>query len=248
MVIRLVIQKWREKNMFGLMNAFRRRVYGIDPSAPLMETTFVVVDTELTGLDAKRDSIVSIGAVRMTGGRIDIGGSYYQLFKPGTALSAESVVIHEITPSEVEEKPLIETALAGFMDFIGMDVLVGHLISIDLEFINKEMKRIVGHKASNPALDTYSIYEWLAARIPDHKCFAEKPARPTLYDIAKCFGIPVSGAHNAMMDAYTTALLFQRFLPLLSEAGIDNIGDLLKAGKPFTGGGQFRAGGEFSNF
>jgi DNA polymerase III subunit epsilon len=234
--------------MFGLIKSFRRKVHGIVPATPLTETRFVALDTELTGLDEKRDSIVSIGAVRMTGGKIDIGNSYYQLIKPETALSAESVVIHEITPSDVAAKPPIETVFAGFIDFIGTDVLLGHFIMIDLEFIDRDMKRIVGHKTPNPALDTYSIYEWLAGRMPDYKCFAEKPARPTLYHMAKCFGIPVSGAHNAMMDAYTTALLFQRFLPLLSEAGVENIGDLLRIGKPFTGCGRFRVSGEFSNF
>jgi DNA polymerase III subunit epsilon len=234
--------------MIGLMNGWRRKVSDIDPATPLADARFVVVDTELTGLDEKRDSIVSIGAVRMTGGKIDIGGSYYQLINPGAALSADSVVIHEITPSEVAAKPVIETALAGFIDFIGTDILIGHFVSIDLAFINREMKRIVGHKASNQAIDTYSIYECLARRLKDHKCFPEKPASPRLYDIVKCFGIPVSGAHNAIMDAYATALLFQRYLPLVSEAGIENIGELLRIGRPYRGGSQFRASSEISNF
>jgi len=234
--------------MFGLMNGWRRKGKAADGSMALADARFVVVDTELTGLDEKKDSIVSVGAVRMTGGRIDIGGSYYQLIRPDAVLSADSVVIHEITPSEVASKPAIETALVEFLDFIGTDALIGHFISIDLAFINREMKRIVGHKAMNPALDTYTIYEWLAGRMKGHKCFSEQPASPRLYDIVKCFGIPVSGAHNAMMDAYTTALLFQRFLPLLSEAGVQNMGDLLRIGKPFSGGGQFRVSGEFSNF
>ena len=42
----------------------------------------VVVDTELTGLDEKKDSIVSIGAVRMTGGRIELGDMFYRLVSP----------------------------------------------------------------------------------------------------------------------------------------------------------------------
>jgi DNA polymerase-3 subunit epsilon len=236
-----------EETMLGLLRAFRRKRERIDPATPLNETRFVVFDTELTGLDERRDGIVSIGAVRMTGGRIDLGGSYYQLVKPDTDLSARSVVIHEITPSEVEAKPTIETTLAEFMEFIGKDVLVGHFISIDLAFMNREWQRLTGRRAENPVLDTYSLYEWLARRMPGHKCFAERPARPLLYHIAQRFGIPVSGAHNAIMDAYTTALLFQRFLPLLAQAGIDNIGDLLKAGRPFTGGGRAAASGEIGN-
>jgi hypothetical protein len=50
------------------------------------------------------------------------------------------------------------------------------------------------------------------------------------------------------MDAFTTAQLFQRFLPLLIEAGAKDIGDLLKLGIPFKGGDRFSLSGEFSNF
>ena len=42
----------------------------------LESARYVVIDTELTGLDEKKDSIVSIGAVRMEGGRIEMGDSF----------------------------------------------------------------------------------------------------------------------------------------------------------------------------
>ena len=71
----------------------------------------------------------------------------------------------------------------------------------------------------------------------------------SLYDIARTFNIPLAGAHNALQDAFTTAQLLQRFLPLLAEAGATEIGDLLKIGIPFEGGDHHhRPTGEFSNF
>lgn len=42
----------------------------------LEETRYLVTDKELTGLDGRKDSIVSIGAVRMEGGRITRGNSF----------------------------------------------------------------------------------------------------------------------------------------------------------------------------
>jgi hypothetical protein len=50
------------------------------------------------------------------------------------------------------------------------------------------------------------------------------------------------------MDAFATAQLFQRFIPLLKEAGEKNIGELLKIGRPFEGGDRFNISGEFGNF
>jgi len=220
----------------------------IDESTPISEIRYVVVDTELTGLDEKKDSIVSIGAVRMVGGTIKLGDMFYRLVSPKAALKADSVCIHEIMPSEVAEQPGIEAALDEFLDYVGNDVLVGHFISIDLSFLNREMKRIHGCELPNPALDTFSIYEWLRKRQRARDCFTTAIAGYRLYDIIKCFDIPVHGAHNAIMDAFATAQLFQRFIPHLTEAGAQDLGELLKIGTPFEGGDQFSRSGEFGNF
>jgi DNA polymerase-3 subunit epsilon len=232
--------------MFNLFE--RKKKPGIDIKTPINDVRYVAVDTELTGLDENKDSIVSIGAVRMTGGRIDLGETFYRLVSPRTELTAASVVIHEIMPSEVVASPGIEPVLAEFLEFCGTDVLVGHFISIDLAFLNREMKRLRGHEIPNAVVDTFSIYEWLRERQKSRDCFATPLAGFRLYDIVKCFGIPVNGAHNAIMDAYTTAQLFQRFLPLLTESGARDIGDLLNIGIPFEGGDRFRLSGEISNF
>lgn len=232
--------------MFGLFNKKKKPV--LDESMPVSDVRYVVVDTELTGLDEKKDSIVSIGAVRMVGGAINLGDQFYRLVSPKARLKADSVCIHEITPSEVAEQPGIEAALEEFLAYAGNDVLVGHFISIDLSFLNREMKRIHGRGLPNPALDTFSIYAWLRKRQRARDCFTTAIAGYRLYDIIKCFDIPVRGAHNAIMDAFATAQLFQRFVPHLAEAGVQDIGELLKIGTPFEGGDQFNRSGEFGNF
>ncbi len=232
--------------MLGVFKRKKKPV--VDESAPISEARFVVVDTELTGLDEKKDSIVSIGAVRMVGGTIYLGDQFYRLVSPKTELKADSVCIHEITPSDVAEQPGIEAALDEFLDYAGNDVLVGHFISIDLSFLNREMKRLHGCELPNPALDTFSIYEWLRKRQRARDCFSTSITGYRLYDISKCFYIPVQGAHNAITDAFATAQLFQRFIPYLADAGVKDIGELLRVGTPFEGGDQFNRSGEFGNF
>ena len=214
----------------------------------MTEAHYVVLDLELTGLDEKKDSIVSIGAVRMRGGAIDLGHTFYRLVSPGTELKASSVLIHEITPSEVAEEPSIDLVIGEFLDFCGEAVLVGHFVDIDLGFLNRELKRIRGLKLENPAVDTISIYEWLRKRNKSGSCPTTLFTGYRLYDIVKCYGIPVNGAHNALMDAFTTAQLLQRFFPLLKEAGAIDISDLLTIGIPFKGGDRFGLLGEFGNF
>jgi len=184
----------------------------------------------------------------MRGGVIDLGNTFYRLVSPRTELKASSVVIHEITPSEVAEEPSIDSVIIEFLDFCGDAVLVGHFVDIDLGFLNRELKRIRGKKLANPAIDTMSIYEWLRKRNKSGSCTATLFSGYRLYDIVKCYGIQVNGAHNALMDAFTTAQLLQRFLPLLKEAGAKDISDLLTIGIPFKGGDRFGLLGEFGNF
>jgi DNA polymerase-3 subunit epsilon len=213
-----------------------------DGSTLINDGRYVVIDTELTGLDEKKDSIVSIGAVRMTGGRIDLGDTFYRLVSPRTEM------IHEITPSEVLEKPRIDAVLDEFLAYCGSDILMGHFISIDLAFLDREVRRARRHKLQNAVLDTCSIYAWLRKRNPSRSCFAAPLNGYRLSDIAPCFRIPVDTSHHALMDAYTTAQLFQRFIPLLGEDGVNDIGGLLEIGVPFEGGDRFRSPGEISNF
>lgn len=199
---------------------------------PAREASYVILDTELTGLDRKRDSVLSIGALKMIEGRIEMGRTFYRLVKPGSEMKRESIVIHEITPSEVLEKPVIDDIITEFLAFCGDAVLVGHYITIDLGFINRELKRVLGKSISNPALDTLTLVDWIRWNTPGQGNEAFNPKNYQLYEVAKDLGIPVHGAHNALMDAFMTAQVFQRLLPRLARQGIRTLGELLRIGNP----------------
>lgn len=233
--------------MFGLFKRGRRRSSEVNEHASISEARYVVIDTELTGLNEKNDSILSFGAVRMTGGRIELNQTYYRLVGPGTPLTSANVVVHEIMPSEVAAMPGIKTVLGEFRDFCGDAILVGHFLSIDLGFLDQEVKRLHGTPLRNPVIDTFSVHEWLRLRLKDHPYFLPPAEKSKLYEIARSFGVPVNGAHNALMDAYTTAQIFQRMVPMLQTAGVRDLGDLLKIGIPFEGGESAKLAGEYCN-
>ena len=204
----------------------------IDPGLSLNAIHAVVLDTELTGLDRKKDAIVSIGAVKMVGGRIEMGNTFYQLVNPKKEMKAESVVVHEITPSEVQEKPRIGPVLAEFLEFCNQDILVGHFVNLDLAFINRELEQTLGRTLQNPALDTMALAHWLKWNDPNQGPDAFSAKNFELYEMAKELGIPVQGAHNALMDAFMTAQVLQRLLPRLERAGVQTLRGLLKVGDP----------------
>jgi len=219
----------------------------LDLKAPIRKVRYAVIDTELTGLNDRTDSIVSIGALHLIDGRIDLGYSFYRLLKPRTALRSAGILIHEITPSEVEEEPEIDQVLQDFLSFCDHCVLVGHCLSIDLKFITKEVKRLQGSHLTHPALDTLTLYRWLRTHWPAEACFSPTPESVDLYGIARGFGISAHGAHNAVMDAFITAQLFQQFLSWLEKTGIKDLEELLRVGDPIKGGDPFHTPSDLIN-
>lgn len=194
---------------------------------------YIVLDTELTGLDPKKDSIISIGALRMLGGRIDMGNVFYRVVNPSTAISPESIVIHEITPSEAGQGPTVEPIIHELADFCRDDVIVGHFIHLDMDFLNSETRRFNGEAMKNSVVDTHKIHEWLKENNGEfrkhYRGFCEET---NLFALAKKYRIPFSEAHNALNDAFITAQLFQRFLSFLPGLGVRTLGDLIRVGKP----------------
>jgi DNA polymerase III subunit epsilon len=199
----------------------------------LEDAHYIVFDTELTGLNLKKDSIVSIGAVKMCGGKIDLMNTYYRVVEPASLMSKKSVVIHGITPSEASECPTIDVLLPEFLDFCGNGILVGHFVAIDVAFVNKAMSALLGLPLQNPAVDTQALYRWIRGKEEQYCAFhAGMTEEVALLTLAQRYEIPVSEAHNALNDAFITAQLFQRFLTILRHFKICTVEDLIGIGKP----------------
>ncbi len=219
----------------------------LDYQTPIREVRYAVIDTELTGLNEKIDSIVSIGALHIFKARIELGYNFYRLVKPRTAMGTEGILIHEITPSDVEEEPEIDLLLQDFLSFCENCVLVGHCISIDLSFLNMEVNRLQGFSIANPILDTAVLYRWLWGRWSSTPSFSLAPGFADLYQMAHQLGISVEGAHNAIQDALITAQVFQRFIPWIEKSGIQNLEELLRVGDPYKGGDVFSSPQQLTN-
>lgn len=221
--------------MRGLLRQLKKEIHSpssIDLSVPVEKGRYVVLDTELTGFDAKKDSIVSIGALKMQGGRIEFGNFYYRVVEPETKLTGKSVVIHGITPSETIGCPVLKKLMPEFLDYCRDSILVGHFIHLDISFINKELKKARLSELNNMSVDTHRIYDWLKNHDSVFKHGGGNfDGNKDLITLAKRFGIPITDAHNSLSDAFITAQVFQRLLSYMPKAGVRTIKDLLLIGK-----------------
>lgn len=215
-----------------------------DINVDIDKASYVVLDTELTGLDLRDNSIVSIGAIKMSGKRIHTGETFYNLVKPETKLTGETVVIHQITPSELEDKPEIGQVLPEFLEFCGDSIIIGYLPQIDLEFLNRDMLRLHGMPLSNPVIDVLTLYRWIAKREGDTYIADPK----SLYEIALSLDIPVKGAHNALGDAFITAQVFQRILHVLMNLGVTSFKELYGVSNPSKVGDALRLSATIGSF
>ena len=205
----------------------------VDRRTAIEEADYVAFDTELTGLDPKRDTIISIGAVKLRGGSIFPGQSFYRLVQPESELRAESVVVHELVHSDLEAAERASDVLIDFLEFSAGAILLGHFVHIDLGFTRRAMKRIFGVGFRRAAVDTSTLHDWL---VDNHPAFANHhggiSVKKDLFSTATRYGIAVDRPHDALFDAFVSAQLFQRFLAFLPESGVRSVGELLEVGKP----------------
>ena len=194
---------------------------------------YAVIDSELTGLDPRRDAIVSLGGMRIAEGRIVLADRFYEEVQPTSALTAATIVLHGITPEDVRGRPGIEAILREFSAFCAADILIGHFIEIDLGFLGAACARAGLPPIANPVLDTWPLYDWLSSRNPEDG----GPGLPRLQDprlpsLARALGVPCRSEHNALGDAFVTAQVFQRLLLRLPRWEVSTLGRLLRIGDP----------------
>ncbi|MGZ4815832.1 MAG: 3'-5' exonuclease [Terriglobales bacterium] len=203
---------------------------GLLPKDTLLSSIrFVVVDTELTSLDARTNRLLSVGAVAMHGTRIALGEQFYRVVNPGVAIPASGVLIHKLRPNDIERGESPAEVLNDFRNFIEGAVLVGHFATIDVSVLRKEMTQ-TGHKLQNAAICTARVHRWILRQQRYTEDQFHKLENVDLATLAKTYKIEISEAHHALDDAFVTARLWQKLLHALESLGIHRYGQLLKIG------------------
>jgi DNA polymerase-3 subunit epsilon len=191
----------------------RRRVplAGADSRTPWREAEFCVVDVETTGLDLRRDQIISYGAVIVRQARIPCGHVVYRQLRPTQPISVAAMTVHGLRSADLANSPPIGAVLDELIDLLTGRMLVAHAAWVERAFLDRAL-RPRGRRLGRTAIDTAALLR--AGRLADARAGHE----PVLEQAAKRLGLPVHTPHHALGDAFTTAQLFLALATRLEHA------------------------------
>lgn len=198
------------------------------PDTPIEQVRFVVLDSETTGLDPRKDRLVTIGAIAVVNHEILIEDSFEALLK--VTYNSSAVTVHGVTREESLAGLDEPEALGRFLNYLGDAVIVGHHISHDLETFNAGYQRHFGFRLRNSSLDTMA----LTLHLERDGAFAGRdPIQQFSLDaLCSLFDIIPHDRHTAPGDAFLTALVFQRLLRLALRYKRTALSSLLEPFEP----------------
>ncbi len=177
------------------------------------------LDLETTGLDPRRDEIISFATVPIEGGRIRLADSVYRLVRPERMPEAETIRIHGLRPEDLVGAPPIGEVLGELIGAIEERALVVHVAAVEEGFM-RPLLRGAGTDLDNPIIDTAELW---ARRT------RERAGRAiSLGALAGELGLPVHRPHEADGDALTTAQVFLALATRLDATEPQTVGSLAR--------------------
>jgi DNA polymerase-3 subunit epsilon len=180
--------------------------------------SFASLDFETTGLDYRRDEIVSFGIVPVANGRVVLRAATHQLVAPAVAMKPASIRVHQLLPGELRSAPDLAVARSRLADALEGRFLVAWFADVEIAFL----ARIFDDRRGSWRRRAVDVRR-LAIAAGD----LASDSRLTLSAAAGRFGVPVASPHDALDDALVTAQLFLVLAARLERAGAGTVGDLI---------------------
>ncbi len=181
-------------------------------------THFIAFDLETTGLDAEKDVIIEIGAVKMENGLVT--ERFSRVVHCEQTLSLLVRKLTGISDEELKSGDPLVNVLNDFLVFAGALPLIAHNAEFDSTFIQSALQKAGLPVLSNAIFDSLFLARLAWPTLANHR----------LETLAEALQLPKQPAHRALPDAEKTVWLWklaQEKMQSYSEQTLVNIHQLL---------------------
>lgn len=200
----------------------------LDRRTPWREVRFAALDLETTGLDPKRDAIVSFGVVPVDGGRVRLDRSDYREVRPEAEAASPAVAIHGLRPVDLAEAPTFEYVSDHLRSALWRRVVVAWSSWVEAAFLSGSL----GGRAASWERHIVDVRRLVVLLDALEGRGRDAGSGASLGQTADRFGVPLERSHHALWDAFITAQLFVVVASRMEERGVGRLGQLLLAGRP----------------
>lgn len=190
----------------------------IDPRAALAGLRWVVVDVETGGLNPYSDPLLSIGAVEIMNGQVNLGAGFEARLQQSSVTSHENILVHGLTHSQQLSGRNVREALLDFAEFAFQGPFVAFHAGFDRTALQVAMQKELGWKLPG---------HWLDAAIIAPMLFPTLAADcRSLDDWLAALSIENYARHSAVADAAATAQLWLILLDAATRQKIRTLKDM----------------------
>lgn len=158
--------------------------------------SYVVFDTETTGLKDQEDKIIEIGALKYIDN--ELVDQFDVLINPEIDIPEIITTITGITDEMVSNEKTIRDILPEFIEFIGEYPLIAHNAPFDIGFINANLRSLDLPELTNEILDTVELAREYIPKAYNYK----------LETLRNYFKLDF-GSHRSVDDCNTTNYIYQ---------------------------------------
>ena len=176
---------------------------------------YTLVDLETTGFSSLFDDIIEVGLIKIRDGKET--DRYQSLVKPSKPIPYIIECVTGIKNDMVANAPTFENIGKDVWSFLENEVIVGHNVSFDINFLYDNFEEEINKKFANNFVDTIRLARKIYPNLENYK----------LENICNQLNIKVEKYHRAIADCIAA----NELLKMMKEKIIDeniNIKELFK--------------------
>lgn len=176
-----------------------------DDAVPLAELPLLALDLETTGLDLKRDRVLSAGFVPVDGLRIDLSGARHLVVRDEGGVG-QSATVHGLTDDVVAAGEPLEDVVAAVLEALRGRALLAHFARIEVGFLDAVCRQRWGTGMPCVVVDTLDLER--RAHSNPWGPPADVAGGLRLFRARERRGLPQYKAHHALVDALACGELY----------------------------------------